>query len=174
MAGRSRIRNSEFRIWNFHPSIRAGFRISNFKFQICRREGRAIRDFRCVPRACTGKAEFRMSPCHGVAHSSKPDRPLPGFDIGGRALKDAPTKGTEDPVGGSFRARHHDDQIPKNLPARGARLCSPRGALPAPSADHNQPRMPFFTPTSRKVAAGPARRGFPRAGDSQSVFVGFG
>ena len=36
--------------------------------------------------------------------------------------------------------------------------------LPAPSTHHNQPPRPFFTPTSRKGAAGPARRGFPRAG----------
>jgi len=34
----------------------------------------------------------------------------------------------------------------------------------APSMNHNQPPRPSITPTSRKVAAGPARRGFPRAG----------
>jgi len=53
---------------------------------------------------------------------------------------------------------------PGALPARGTRLYSPPNALPAPSTNHNQPRMPFSTPTPRKVAAGPARRGFPRAG----------
>jgi len=36
--------------------------------------------------------------------------------------------------------------------------------LPAPSTNHNQPRRPSITPTSRKVAAGEAQRGFPRAG----------
>ena len=41
---------------------------------------------------------------------------------------------------------------------------SSRRPPPALSTHHNQPRMPFSTPTSRKVAAGPARRGFPRAG----------
>jgi len=45
-----------------------------------------------------------------------------------------------------------------------AGVCSSRGSLPAPSAHHNQHRRPFSTPTSRKVAAGPARRAFPRAG----------
>ena len=29
-----------------------------------------------------------------------------------RALKDPPTKGAKKPVGGSFRARHHDDPVP--------------------------------------------------------------
>jgi len=50
------------------------------------------------------------------------------------------------------------------LPVRGARLCPPRGAFRAPSTRPNQPRRPSITPTSRKGAAGPARRGFPRAG----------
>ncbi len=50
------------------------------------------------------------------------------------------------------------------LPARGTSLSSAREMLPASSTHHNQPRMPSFTPTSRKVAVGEAQRGFPRAG----------
>jgi len=49
-------------------------------------------------------------------------------------------------------------------PALQGRPCSPCGSLPAPSTNRNQPPRPSITPTSRKVAAGPARRGFPRAG----------
>ncbi len=59
-------------------------------------------------------------------------------------------------------------------------MFSPRRAPPAPSMHHNQPRLPFSTPTSRKGAADPARRGFPRAGgsgtgtDAACSVVGFG
>ena len=44
------------------------------------------------------------------------------------------------------------------LPARETGLYSPRGAPPAPSMRHNQPRMPSITPTPRKVAVGANRR----------------
>jgi len=66
------------------------------------------------------------------------------------------------------RLRYKDDRnairLPPRTSSRETWSYSLRGMLPAPSTNHNQRRMPFSTPTSRKVAAGPARRGFPRAG----------
>jgi hypothetical protein len=61
-------------------------------------------------------------------------------------------------------SRRSSSEEPRNVTPMGAWVYSGRRELPAPSTNHNQPRRPFITPTSRKVAAGPARRGFPRAG----------
>ena len=69
-----------------------------------------------------------------------------------------------EPTVGVALLRRASYQGPRDLTPTDARVCSPRVALPAPSSHLNQPRMPFNTPTSRKGAAGPARRGFPRAG----------
>ena len=56
-----------------------------------------------------------------------------------------------------FAARHSPDTVDLAVLATRSK--------PAPSTPHNQPRVnKINTPTSRKVAAGPARRGFPRAG----------
>ena len=68
------------------------------------------------------------------------------------------------PTLGRGKFEFKNPRIPGIFPARGTRVFSPRGALPAPSTHHNQLRRPSITPTLRKVAAGPARRGFPRAG----------
>jgi hypothetical protein len=88
-----------------------------------------------------------------------------GFDMGGRALKDAPTTVETYKAGYAGSSGPATTTTKKTDQSRlETRLFSPRGALPAPSTPPNQPRMPFSTPTSRKVAVGEAQRGFPRAG----------